>query len=227
MSVMIDEAYLYKYMPLVEQYLMSRIPPEEELDHVFSHRFERKMKKLIKDERRTPTERKVYRGLKIAFAALAVVVLLVFGSAMSVKAYRFRIVEFFVEVFTELTSYSVKEELPDVEELVPVEPSYVPEGFVESKCVEDDSGYYLVYENIEGEQIHYEQMVVGAVGIFWDTEKSDNREVKVKGQKISIVEEIGVYTLYWKDDWYVYRIQGVGDINVDALLKMARSVIKR
>lgn len=227
MSVMIDEAYLYKYMPLVEQYLMSRIPPEEELDHVFSHRFERKMKKLIRDERRTPTERKVYRGLKIAFAALAVVVLLVFGSAMSVKAYRFRIVEFFVEVFTELTSYSVKEELPDVEELVPVEPSYVPEGFVESERVRNDLCYYIMYENDEKEQIHYEQTAIGVVGRFWDTEKSYNREVKVKGQKISIVEEAGVYTLYWKDDRYVYSIQGAGEIDVEILLEMARSMIKR
>ena len=147
MSIKIDDAYLYEHMPKVERELMDRIPPEEELDHKFSRRFERKMKKLMKEERRTPKERKVYRGMKLAFAAIAVVALIAFSSVMSVKAYRFRIIEFFVEVFTELTSYSVQEERPDGEEIIPIEPSYVPDGYEEMRRFTNNSENFIWYIN--------------------------------------------------------------------------------
>lgn len=227
MSIKIDDAYLYEHMPKVEANLMSLIPPEEELDHKFSRRFERKMKKLMKYERRSPKERKVYRGMRLAFAALAVIVLIAFGSVMSVKAYRFRFVEFIVEVFTELTSYSIQEERPDGEKIVLVEPGYVPEGYEKINCMEDSAGYYIIYNNKEGNQIHYGQTVPSAVGRYWDTEKSVVKEEKIKGQKVNIVEENGVYTLYWNDDRYVYSILGIGDVAIDELMKMARSVIKK
>ena len=102
----IDDAFLYKYMPAAERILMAEIPPEEELDHKFSWRFRRKMKALIKYESRTPGERKFYRGMKIAFAALAVILIVAFSSVMSVKAYRFRIIDFFVEVFEDLSVWA-------------------------------------------------------------------------------------------------------------------------
>lgn len=226
MSIKIDDAYLYEHMPKVEANLMSLIPPEEELDHKFSRRFERKMKKLMKYERRSPKERKVYRGMKLAFAALAVVVLIAFGSAMSVKAYRFRIIEFFVEVFTDLTSYSIQEERPDGEEIVPVEPGYVPEGYEKTYCVVDDSGYRVKYINEKGNLLYYEQMVTSAVGHFLDTEKILVKEVNIKGRKISIIIESSACTLYWRDDRYVYNILGSGNVSEEELLKMARSVIK-
>lgn len=227
MSIKIDDAYLYEHMPKVEANLMSLIPPEEELDHKFSRRFERKMKKLMKYERRSPKERKVYRGMRLAFAALAVIVLIAFGSVMSVKAYRFRFVEFIVEVFTELTSYTVQEECPEGEEIVPVEPGYVPKGFERIKCEEDRSGYYICYENEVGNQIYYKQKVIGAVGHYLDTEKNFAKVATINGQKISIVKENGSCTLYWEDESYVYSIFGVGDVTEEELLKMARSVIKK
>ena len=227
MSIKIDDAYLYEHMPKVEENLMSLIPPEEELDHKFSRRFERKMKKLMKYERRSPKERTVYRGMKLAFAALAVGVLSAFGSAMSVKAYRFRIIEFFVEVFTDLTSYSIQEERPDGEEIVPVEPGYVPKGFVQNSCVVNDSRYRIKYENESGNLIYYEQMVMSAVGYFVDTEKTVGEETMVGKLKVSIVKEQGTCTLYWKDGMYAYSIIGSGNVATEELLKIARSVIKK
>ena len=227
MSIKIDDAYLYEHMPKVEENLMSLIPPEEELDHKFSCRFERKMKKLMKYERRSPKERKVYRGMKLAFAALAVVVLIAFGSAMSVKAYRFRFVEFIVEVFTELTSYTIQEERPEAEEIVPVEPGYVPEGYEKINYVVDESRYHVAYENEVGNQIYYEQMVMSVIGHFLDTEKNSAKRITVKGLEVTIIEENDVCALYWKDEQYVYNLLSAGNVTEEELIKMVRSVIKR
>lgn len=224
---MISEAYLYKYMPVAERYLLESLPPDEELDHKFSRRFERKMKALIKYERRTPWERKFYPRMKIAFVTIAVILLVVFGSAMSVKAYRSRIIEFFIEVFTDKTSYSVQEESPEGVAVVPVEPDYVPEGYEVVRRVNSYSEYYVWYENANGERIQYNQATASAAGRFWDTERSVTDEMKVAGKVVHIIEENMVRTIYWGDEKYVYRIVGPGGLAMEELQKMARRVMKK
>lgn len=224
--MIIDDAYLYKHMPAAEMILMSRIPPEEELCHVFSRRFCRKMKAMIKYERRTPRERAVYRGLKVAFATLAVILLVVFGSAMSVQAYRYRFVEFIVEVFEELTSYSVQEKAPTGETADLVEPSYVPDGYEVNDRIKDNHGNFVVYENGNGDRILYRQESSSLVTYVFDTETSEVEEVYIGQQKVGIIEENDMRVVYWLNDIYAYSIAGTKQIQQKELLKMARSIIK-
>ena len=225
--MIMDEAYLYKYMPEAECYLLALIPPEEELYHKFSRRFERKMRELIKYERRTPWERKFFRGMKIAFAALAVILVLAFSSAMSVKASRLSIIEFFVEVFEELTSYSMKDEKQTGEVITPIESTYIPDGYKLIQRTKTYSDYFIAYENAVGDRIHYKQITMGDAVYLWDTEHSDTRETVVDGYVVRIIEEETMYTVYWNDGEYTYRLIGQKEIELSELLKMARSVMKQ
>lgn len=225
-KMIIDDAYLYKHMPAAEKILMSRIPPEEELCHVFSRRFCRKMKAMIKYERRTPRERAVYRGLKVAFATLAVILLVVFGSAMSVQAYRYRFVEFIVEVFEELTSYSVQEKAPTGETADLVEPSYVPDGYEEISRVENNRGCSIVYENENSDVLLYRQGLSSSLVYFWDTESSIVVEEYIGKQKVNVVEDNDAWTIYWVSGEYAYSINGSKQMQYKELLKMARSIIE-
>ena len=225
-KMIIDDAYLYKHMPAAEMILMSRIPPEEELCHVFSRRFCRKMKAMIKYERRTPRERAVYRGLKVAFATLAVILLVVFGSAMSVQAYRHRFVEFIVEVFEELTSYSVQEKAPTGETADLVEPSYVPDGYEVNDRIKDNRGSFVVYENGNGDRIHYRQESSSLSTYVFDTETSVVSEVYVGKQKFNVVEEADTWMVHWTDNIYIYYVIGAKSLSKEELLKMARSIIE-
>lgn len=223
----IDDAFLYKYMPAADRILMAEIPPEEELDHKFSWRFRRKMNALLKYERRTPGERKFYFGMKIAFAALAVILIVAFSSVMSVKAYRFRIIDFFVEVFEDLTSYSAQEEKPTGEIADPVEPKYVPDGFEVMRRIENNQGYSVWYVNGEGDIIDYRQSTKSAFERLWDTETSVTSETYINKQKVRIIEEIDMYIGYWSDDEYAYRITGPKSIGVEELLKIVSDVIRK
>lgn len=224
--MVINDAYLYKHMPAAEWILMSEIPEEEELDHQFSRRFCRKMKALIKYERRTPRERAVYRGMKLAFATLAVVLLVVFGSAMSVQAYRYRFVEFIVEVLEDLTSYSVQEKAPTGETADLVEPGYVPKGYEEIERVENNWGCSIVYSNENGERIFYRQEYLNLFTYFWDTETSIVREEHIGKQIVTVIDEDDMWTVYWNDEEYLYSITGDDMLKLEKLLKMARSMIK-
>lgn len=225
-KMIIDDAYLYKHMPAAEMILMSRIPPEEELCHVFSRRFCRKMKAMIKYERRTPRERAVYRGLKVAFATLAVILLVVFGSAMSVQAYRYRFVELIVEVFEELTSYSVQEKAPTGETADLVEPGYVPKGYEEIERTENSWGCSIEYCNENRDKILYRQEQLSLLIHFWDTEASVVSEKRIGKQTINVIDDNDMQTIYWIDKEYSYSIIGEETIELEELLKMARSIIK-
>lgn len=224
--MVIDDAYLYKYVPMAEVCLMNRIPAEEELNHQFSRWFCRKMKAMIKYERRTPRERAVYRGLKVAFATLAVILLVAFGSAMSVKAYRYRIIEFFVEVLEELTTYSVQEEKPTGDTADLVEPSYVPAGYEVTSRTKDNRGCFVSYENESGYILLFRQELLSIFVQFWDTEASIVREELISNQKVDIIEESNMRVVYWTDDTFAYAITGAKDVELKELLKMAGSIIK-
>ena len=224
--MVIDDAYLYKYVPMAEVCLMNRIPPEEELNHQFSRWFCRKMKAMIKYERRTPRERAVYRGLKVAFATLAVILLVAFGSVISVKAYRYRVIEFFVEVLEELTTYSVQEEKPTGDTANLVEPSYVPAGYEVIERVKDNRGCSVKYRNENGDIILYRQESLNLLVYSWDTETGSVSEGYIGKQKIDVIEESDVWMIYWADETYAYSIAGTKPLEQKELLKMARSIIK-
>ena len=180
---------------------------------------------MIKYERRTPRERAVYRGLKVAFATLAVILLVAFGSVMSVKAYRYRIIEFFVEVLEELTTYSVQEEKPTGDTADLVEPSYVPAGYEVIERVKDNRGCSVKYRNENGDTILYRQETSSLINVY-DTETSVVAEEQIEKQKVSIISESNTWMLYWKDEEYSYSITGPNGKKSEELLKMARSIIK-
>ena len=54
----ITEEMLYKYAPAAEKLWLGSLPPDDQIpEHQFSQRFERKMKKLIRYQRHSPSMR--------------------------------------------------------------------------------------------------------------------------------------------------------------------------
>lgn len=223
--MIIDDAYLYRHMPAAEMILMNQIPPEDELDHQFSRRFCRKMKALLKYERRTPRERAVYRGMKLAFATLAVILLIVFGSAMTVKAYRFRLVEFIVEVFEDLTSYSVQEEKPDGEAVVPIKLSRAPKGYVIEDVQQNNTQYRVCYRGKSGNRIYFRQCLANSFIRYWDTETAQINEKMINGKNVTVIDGVGEAIIYWTEDKYVYCF--AGDVEMKTLIEFVETLIKR
>ncbi|MEF9921454.1 MAG: hypothetical protein RR769_00950 [Anaerovoracaceae bacterium] len=124
MSRIIDDDFLYANMPQTEKAMLSNIPPEDELHHKFSRRFNRKMAALLKYERRTPTMRVFVRQMKTAAAVFVIVLSMAFGTVMSVEAYRIRFFEFVTTVWEELTSIVIgSEDNADHDTLTPISPT--------------------------------------------------------------------------------------------------------
>lgn len=226
MSWIIDDDFLYANMPQTEKAMLSNIPPEDKLHHKFSRRFNRKMAALLKHERRTPTMRVFVRQMKTAAAVFVIVLSMAFGTVMSVEAYRIRFFEFVTIVWEELTSIVIgSEENADHDVLIPVDPTYIPQGF---EVVDRQSDQYentIRYLHEDGVEILYSQQLTTQSEFIFDTKDIEPNRIMIGSQEVYTLLNKGTTQLYWNDNFNFYHL--ISRSNESELLKMAESIIKK
>lgn len=228
MSVVVDDEFLSAHMPRFEELMLDQLPPERELSHHFSGRFNRKMRALLRYERRTPRMRKFVSRMKAAAAIFAVVLSLTVGALMSVEACRTRIIEITTRELSDATSLhiSVDNGAPSDRVLSPISPTYVPEGYCVVEEETDDMTHTIIYEDGSGNPIVYKQDILTAAGYLFDTEDAYLEKVMIGSQEIQVIVKLNrdYCSIYWYDNYYFYWISG-NEIASDELLKMAESII--
>lgn len=106
----VTDAWLYKYMSIVDEAIINEIEKNVDYDYAFSDEFNRKMERTIRKEKFIPFWNSVSKfGKSVAIFALVIVTSL-FAVTMSVEAYRIQFFEtvktiwedsFFYTYFTE------------------------------------------------------------------------------------------------------------------------------
>lgn len=202
-----DDDFLYKYVKSAENIMIDSLPKEEALSHNFSKRFQKKMNKLIRQERRSPFIKTfVNYSRKVAIIFL-IFISIAFATTMSVEAYRVRFFEVVIEVWEEFTSIIFKEK-QNIEDgkLIPVNPTYIPDNF---KIIEHEINSYeqfIYWQNDNGIEIMFEQAKITANSIITDTEGIDIEELLIGEQKIIYFTNKNVNQIYWNDSNYIYAI---------------------
>ncbi|WP_353096057.1 DUF4367 domain-containing protein [Tissierella praeacuta] len=222
----IDDDFLYTYVKSAENIMLDSLPKEEELSYNFSKRFQRKMNKLIQQQKRSPFMKSfVNHGKRVAIIFL-VIISIVFTTTMSVEAYRTKFFEVIKEVWEEFTSiiFKNKENIDDVK-LIPINPTFIPDDF---KIVEHEINSYeqfAYWENGNGIEIMFEQAKIMVNAIITDTEGIEVEEKFIGEQKIIYFTNKNVNQIYWYDDNYTYTI--ISEYDKNELLKMAESIIDK
>ena len=211
-------------MGKAELKMLNSIPREDELNHQFSKRFQRKMNKLIIYEKKSPLHRTIiYYGKKVAVIFL-ILFSITFASTMSIKANRVRFIEFVTEIWEEFTSFICKsEDNTEEDKLIPTSPSYIPDDY---KILHEEVSEYfqrIIYINNENNQIFYEQKLLSYLTKITDTEGVEIVEYTIGSQRVSSFINKGINQLYWNDGSYYYSL--VSTIDMDELIKMAESII--
>lgn len=226
MNRIIDDDFLYSHMKDAENLMMTAIPDEIELNHQFSKRFLRKMKTLLKYERRTPIMRSTVHHAKTAAAVFLIFLSIAFTTTMSVDAYRIRFFEFVTTVWDELTSIVIgSSENADHDTLSPIAPTYVPIGF---EIIDQQSDQYentIRYLHEDGVEILYSQQLTTQSEFILDTEGVEPNSVIIGSQEVYIFLNKGTTQLYWNDKFHFYHL--ISRCNENELLKMAESIIKK
>ncbi|WP_077369007.1 DUF4367 domain-containing protein [Anaerosalibacter sp. Marseille-P3206] len=219
-----DDDFLYKYIKSAENIMIDSLPKEEALSHNFSKRFQKKMNKLIREERRSPFIKTfVNYSRKVAIIFL-IFISIAFATTMSVEAYRVRFFEVVIEVWEEFTSIIFKEKQNiDDGKLIPVNPTYIPDNF---KIIEHEINSYeqfIYWQNDNGIEIMFEQAKITANSIITDTEGIDIEELLIGEQKIIYFTNKNINQIYWNDSNYIYAI--ISEYDKNELLKMVESII--
>ncbi len=140
---------------------LSTLPQQEEVPpHKFSRRFERKMRRLRAEQRRSPRMNRVVHILRYV-AACAAVVLCIGGTAY---AYRIGVIDTIVQVFREYTSITYSSETAAEDAEFPESTlTYIPDGMERSedeRIEENDNYRFTVYTGTNNTKFYLEETAV-------------------------------------------------------------------
>lgn len=226
----ITDELLYAHAGRARDLWLSTLPKDEDLPpFVPSARFERKMKRLLAQQCRSPQANRTLLYAKRTAVAAMVVLAVSFGGLMTVQAHREKVVEFVTHVFHELTDYRFVKDAPDTGavELPDLTFGYVPEGFelTEDRLVNGGRRRHFEYKNSSGEFFRLSQQGITADGDYHtilDTEDAQTYPVTVNGNEGVFNTKSGYSTIIWSNGSVVYYLSGT--ISPDELILIAENL---
>ncbi|AEV70083.1 DUF4367 domain-containing protein [Acetivibrio clariflavus] len=201
---------------------LEALSADYEIEHEFSKRFERRMKKLV---RRSKTGNQAGGAvfLRRRAVALAAAIVILLATAMSVSAVRAAVFEFITEVYEKFTHIFFNESRSSSDsagEFIVRRPSFIPEGF-ELVSEKTAGPVLLVYEK-GTDYISYSQQRLEDVSMDINTEGAELEELEFNGHPAKYYSNHGVQNLLWCDDKYMYMVSST--LDRDIVFKIAESV---
>lgn len=196
---------------------------ESEIPYVFSPSFEKKMEKLLRNEKRV-----FWRFVNTAYKRAAVIILIiamVFASALSIDAIREPIFDFAVEVYETFRHYIFpKEENP--KDIIEYEYRFttVPEGFTEIEYINNINSVSRLFVNESGDCIQLIQNLTEYSSFTIDNEKGVITQVFVNDKKVDIYESDGATIAIWTDDGYLLTLFYEGSIGKEQMIELIKLI---
>lgn len=201
----------------------SHIPQDENsIDYIFSERFNKRMQKLIKSQKKLYWNF-VNTAAKRA-AVIFVAIITIFTVAFSVKAIREPILKFIEQVYETFTYYSYE---GDTTETITKEYviTQLPEGFEQTNKIKNDDIIFTEYTNQIGDIVEFKQMTTEySIGYFVDNENGDMQTKMVNGIEVEFKEWNDVKIAIWTKEGYVFAIDSYGNISFDTIKQIISSI---
>ncbi len=214
----ITDEMLYQYAAEARDLWIRTLPSGADIpEHNFSKRFQRKMKRLIREQRRPPQVTRALRGLRRAAAIILIAGVISFSSSMTVAAHREKMIETIVRVFHDLTDYRFVSHGASTEtpvDLPEITFQYIPSGM---ELVEDTSTEryrYILYEAQDGRFFELTQTLLLETGEYQkilDTEDAVTEHFYIGGSEAVCNTKNGSTTVFWTKDNVLYTIFGTID----------------
>jgi len=198
------------------------LPSDDQIDHIFSSKFERSMKKLIHQSKKELSANRP-RAFNKRFIAALVAIIIIISTAMSVSAIRQRVIEFVSEVYQKYTQVFFSEsQSSSVESKIftAYMPRYIPKGF---ELVNQDTNATVLLDYEKGnDYISYEQGWIDEISMQINTEGVKLEELKFNNLPAKYYSNKGVQNLIWYDNHYMYMVSST--LDRETVFKIAESV---
>lgn len=223
----ITDALLRQHAAEARDLWLGTLPPDA--SHTFSHRFRRKMKRLLAEQRRSPAMNRAVLIARRTAAALLVAASLTAASLLSVEAYREKFIEVVTEFFDDLTEFRFSGFADDGAPMPEVTLTYVPEGMelYESDDSSELGSRYRAYKDANGrffdlEEIFITKDMVGVQAL--DTENAQICYGSIRGNSAMIVQKNGWITLHWEEKNMIMQLSG--NLSMDEMTRIAEGIQK-
>lgn len=224
MNFGIDEKLFEDALRLYSEELCTELPATEECTDIsFSPDFQRRMEKLIKDRQKFYYYWFNTVGKRIASIVLIVVIGLL-TVTFSVKALREPFLKFIVEIFEKFTSIVMVQEEPANSNLfMPIDPTYIPNGYVIVSQYQDEVNYRKWFQNESGTIIAYSQQLNSNYVSTIDTENIGYQEVMINSLRGFIYTNKEQTKVIFGNEQYTFFI--TGSVSKDELICIAKSIL--
>lgn len=225
----ITDEMLYASASKARDLWLSSAFPNDIPEHQFSHRFNRIMKRLMKEQRRPPRLNHVIHMMRRTAAILLVVTTVSFSCLMTVDAYRERFIEIVTHVFHELTDYRFSTESTS-SSLVKTELGVISLGFIPNEIDQTDeysdgTFYSVSYETEDGLYFDLTCTLITEnqdAHKIVDTENAVVREYSVNGMEATIISKDENNTILWTYGNILFHLYG--NLPLDIEKQIAESV---
>ena len=197
---------------------------ESEIKCEFSDEFNKKMEKLLKRVSYDRTHIVSWAGKKIII--VAAIIALMFSGMMSVGAIREPIVEFIYNIYEGFTEIFFDGDTTD-KITYRYSLSEIPEGFVETQRISDDSINIVRYDNNQtGDIIEIKQCVTEDKAFFLDNEFGRVEKHTINNTEINIYisDYCDYYLAYWLSGTDSIKLTYSGIISVEEILKLIEAI---
>lgn len=184
--------------------------------------YNKQLKKL--DQKRKFRSRVQLLSKRVAiFIAIALVG--IFVTTMSVEAFRIKLFNIVTEVTDKYTKVSIVETENGLESQIDWDsyyaPEYIPEGYTYSNSEYFGEIKINFYSDASGKEIQFSQTPVNPEYQI-DTEDAVVTEVIINAEKGILAQKEGLLTLIWTTDEKTFHI--IGEMERDQIIKMAESL---
>lgn len=214
----ITDEMLYRHAPEARDLWLSTLPSDADIpEHKVSRRFERKMKRLIREQKRSPQANRMIRGLRRVAAIILVIGILSFSGLMTVEAYREKVIEVITLVFHDLTNYRFISEESGSEQHVDLPDitfQYIPDGMEKVEDTARERFRYILYEAQDGNFFELTQTVIVDNSDYekiLDTEGAISEEFYIGDSEAVLNTKNGVTSIFWTKDHILYSLYGTID----------------
>jgi len=182
-------------------------------------------KQLKKLDQKRKFRSKVQLLSKRVAIFIAIALVGIFVTTMSVEAFRIKLFNIVTEVTDKYTKVSIVEIENGLDSQIDWDsyyaPEYIPEGYTYSNSEYFGEIKIIYYSDASGKEIQFSQTPVNPEYQI-DTEDAVVTEVIINAEKGILVEKEGQLTLIWMTDEKTFHI--IGEMERDEIIKMAESL---
>ena len=207
----ITDEMLYQHAAQAREIWLDALPQKEEIPAFScSKQFQRKMGRLLRQQRRSPRFNRFLRDMKRIVAVFLIALTITFAGLMTVEATREKIIEVVVHIYHELTRYEYSSDA-ETAELPEIQFGYLPAGMeLVSNELPFGSVRHIHCEDSSGKYIDLDiDAVTQSTALSWvvDTEDAEVMTRIVNGTEVTFISKNSRQIAAWTDQNVSYVMQ--------------------